>query len=290
MGQWNDNGPLERGLYVPVLIGGMPRSGTTSLSALISTSSLCNPFAPEPHYLGYLANALPNLFLPNQSCFYRDKEEQLRQHFRFFRTVLDEAWVTLGRPKILVVKHVLFTPVCGIIGQHLPQARFLAIMRDPRDVFASMLRTRVRHQPTAHIDRSDLEDYVVQWIIRFNKYYLAVLSAATNGFRGRLLAVDHESMCRGIIGPIGQFLGLSDIDPDKLWNRSVFDITQHDDDPMFSDGWGKPLHTGSSRSRGNELDEEVAHTVDRDTRVVRSMFLDLVSGSALKKTATLETT
>jgi hypothetical protein len=274
-------GALESGVYVPVLIGGMARSGTTLLSALISTSNSCNGFAPEPHYLGQLMYAITSMGLPHQECFSTDRHGQLREHFGLFRKGLDEAWRTMDRPSILVLKHVYFTPMCELIGHFLPQAKFLAIMRDPRDIFASLIRAKRKEFGVAFRD-INVEKLIPQWVHRFNHYYGCVLRAAANEFRGRLLAIDHDSLCVGDIHRLSDFMELSDIDPRALWRRCIVDIHRYENDPLFSDGWGKPLDKEFAKSHRTDLSYEVAERIQQDTMRIRAEFLTLARGPTLQ--------
>ena len=265
----------SRGLYRPVFVLGMPRSGTTLLSALISTSSSCNPFTPEPHYLGHLCQTIANLYLPYQSCFYTDRESVIASHFDFFRSVVDGVWKSLGRPPILVLKHVFMTTVCHLIGRHFPEAQFVAIMRDPCQTFASLRESLADDGPES---KAHTELLVRQWLRRFNHYYSAVIRAANGELKGRVLAVDHELLCQGEFDSLSDFLRLRDIDPELLWKRFIVDIQDYKDDPLFSTGWGKPLHPSAVRPH-SQLNDGIAEMISRDTRTVRGQFASLVRRS-----------
>lgn len=278
--------PLEQGRYVPVFVGGMARSGTTLLSALMSTSSACNPFAPEHHGLGFLAQAISSLTLPDQFLFYRDREEQLRRHFNLFRDILDEGWAALGEPAILVLKHCSLTAVCELVCRFIPQSKFVAIMRNPLNMYSSVSRAR-RIVSGGRESPSDMETHVVQWIRRFNQSYKAVLTADKAGLSDRILAVNYEAICQGDTKALSQFLHVLDIDPSRLWKRARFDISNYKKDPMYSAGWGKPLND-SYREAPHEIAPQLVERIVEGTQSVRGEFIALASKTPVPTPNTIE--
>lgn len=257
--------PRPTGAYTPVFIGGAARSGTTLLNALVSTSQSCNPFAPEFHYLATLGQSLASnlmIFDRSQRFFVRSREALIENHFRLMNAVVHEAWAALGQPEFLVIKHCKLTPMFALLAKHMPSARFLVSIRDARDVVASMLRAsskqRGRTQPIS-------DDEIRLIITQFNTYYGAILSAAKGSLKGRLLIVQHEKLASGDYRTLESFLGLTDIDPQRLWKRSVFDIRRLEQDPMFSQHWGRPITNESVATYLDTLDDTTAERIFAET-------------------------
>jgi len=251
--------------YLPVFVGGAPRTGTTLLSALICTSESCNPFAPEFHYLGTLGMALIQtlaIYDSSQRLLLADRESLIRDHVAFMRSVMDASWEALGRPRVLVLKHCKLTPLFGMLGRHMPDARFVASFRDARDTIASMVRAYERHVALGGPER---QKYVDGLISQFNGYYAALNAAAANDLGSRLLVVDHEQLAAGRVDALASFLGLQDIDSTRLWQRAVFDVRALQKDSMFSEHWGAPLTREPIGQYARTLDEVMAARVLRET-------------------------
>ena len=251
---------------MPVFIGGAPRTGTTLLSALVSTSEKCNPFSPEYHCLGTIGQALPQLSLPSQNAFFRSKDTVLEACFQLVRRLLDEAWLCAGRPDYLVIKQCKLTPVFGMLARFLPNAKFLIIMRDARQAIESMLRAIEKHR-NGTVPAYELTRLITQ----FNIYYKAVIREAPYDLKGRLLFVDFAQLAQGDTFSIGKFLKIYDIDLHRLWRRSTFDILDYSRDPMFSDLWGKPM-SPEAGTRELSLDEATCDRIARETLDVSQCF------------------
>jgi hypothetical protein len=265
--------------YTPVFIGGAPRSGTTMLSALVSTSESCNAFAPEFHYLGLIGQALLatlSTYDKTQKPFFRDQATLLRNHFGFVRQVLDEAWLALGRPSRLVIKHCKLTPLFGLLARHIPDALFLVICRDPRDIVASRLRAEgKRGRPITGPRDNRVEEYVAE----FNAYYGSVFAAADSDLKGRFLALQLEEVSSGSLDALSSFLGLTDIAPERLWSRSVIDIREYRASHLFSRHWGEPLTSQAAHTYRDVLDAETADRIYWATKGVTTGFAALARES-----------
>lgn len=253
--------------YVPVFVGGAPRTGTTFLTALLCTSQSCNPFAPEFHYLASLAMALIqnlSIFESSQRHFVRSKQALIDSHFEFMRRVLDESWVSLGSPRYLVIKHCKLTPLFGMLARHIPAARFIVAIRDARDTIASNLRAYEKHHRMRGVP---VPEHVASLIAQFNGYYGALLSSQSE-LQDRLLVVQHERLARGELAPLADFLELSDIDATQLWKRAVFDIRRLEHDSMFSAHWGQPVSAETIDTYRQTLDAATAERIFRETLTV----------------------
>lgn len=263
----------------PVFVGGLPRSGTTVLHALLCTSEATNVFTPEFHYLALVGHAFTQakaMFTRSQKAFFSSEEEFVNIHFEYMRHVVDAAWVALGRPRKLILKHPKLTPLFGQMAKHFPTARFVVVIRDARDVVASLIRAEARHQNAKRIGK----ELVDMQIAQFNGYYGAVIAAATGPLRGRVLGVELERLAGSTLADLREFLSLPDIDTEKLWQRSMFEISRLRHDPFYSAHWGQPLTDKISGTWTQTLDAETAERIFLETLGVRTTFLALTSGQS----------
>jgi hypothetical protein len=229
----------------------------------------CNPFAPEFHYLGLLAQALNALRIPNQALLLGNADVVRSTHFALFQTTLDEAWKTLGKPEYLVVKHCFLTPLFDVIAKQIPRALFITTIRDPRCVVASLLRSILRAHPDTTADKW-LPTLVPEWINRYNTSYGAVVRGCLRADHRRFLNIDHRHLGTEIVGSLERFLNISDINPDALWSRAVFDIQTMNRDPLFSPGWGRALGCHRNDTFGDVLEPAVADRLLEKTAIVRT--------------------
>lgn len=225
--------------FTPVLIAGSPRSGTHLLHSLVCTSGRVNRFIPEFYHLYYLIEAyLQTLRLaPDIGVApFADLDDCARHHFDLVRATLTAAWERLDRPEILAVKQCSLTPYLGLMARHLPQMRFIVILRDPRDTIASQLREtekRLGHRPAGFVDAA---------IYRMRELYGAVIRDSSGPLGQRLLGVSYEALVAAKeFGRLAEFLGVDDLDPGQLWQRASFDITEYERFSVASDLWGAPL-------------------------------------------------
>jgi hypothetical protein len=149
--------------------------------------------------------------------------------------------------------------------------RFVVIFRDPLDAAASFIRAaRARNaqpdlMPLLALDKA---------VSVFNAYYSAVVKAARTDLRSRLLCVRYEELAQGRgIDRLKAFLGFTDIDPTKLWQRSTFDIGQdYKKFHLYSDLWGKPLSADNIGRHTEVLSSDVAAAIREKTFDVAQAF------------------
>ena len=260
--------------FVPVLVAGAPRSGTHFLHALICTSASTNPFIPEYHYLYHLVSAYVqalHMFGVGSDSAFPSAAAFAEHHFRHVRETLRQGWRTVGSPSAFTFKHCSLTPHIELLAEHVPDMRFVVIVRDPRDAMASFVRAVRKQSGQADLLPMPL---IEKGIDIFNAYYGHVIAVAAGDAAGRLLCVRYEDLVAGKgIERLRRFLGFPDIDPDRLWQRASFDIgADYKDFHMFSELWGKPLSSDNVGRYAEVLPHDIAEMVKERTGTIDLLF------------------
>ena len=270
--------------FAPVLVAGAPRSGTHFLHALICTSTKTNPFIPESHYLHRLVSAYteasPRLTIISDSTF-STAESFEAHHFRYVRDTIKKSWQNVGEPPFFTFKHCALTPLIRLLGAHIPNMRFVVIVRDPRDAIASIVRA-VRRR-TGQSDLLPME-LIEKGIDLFNAYYGSIiLAAGDTDFAPRLLCIRYEDLALARdLHRLREFLGFDDIDPARLWQRANFDIAlSYKNFDLYSDLWGKPLSAVNIGRYSEVLAPEISEIIRERTQDVAEIFYTLTGGADL---------
>lgn len=262
--------------FTPVFIGGMPRTGTTLVSAMVSTSKECNSFLPEFHYVMFLMEALAKgiaEFNSSPFCF-KSKDQMISTHMDFVRDVLLNAWEVLGRPSRLVLKHPSITPMFGLIAKEIVEAKFIVIIRDSRDTISSMISAIKKLKGPGYIhSEQDIEAFITG----YNNYYKSIIMRSDTTLSQNLLALRYESVVSGKYSDIGDFLGVRDIDLSRLWGSETYNIADYTDNAFYSSHWGKTITDKTIGTFANVIDAELAERVSVGTERVSTEFLSLVA-------------
>jgi hypothetical protein len=131
-----------------LMVGGAMRSGTTVIHRALCTASNSNPYISESWFL----HDLMNLFQWNVQRFevrHQDQFGSLDELARLIQLNLryytDMVSARYGNPEVLIFKHPELTGHFTTLRQLAPGMRFLVIVRDPRDVIASIRKVNARH-------------------------------------------------------------------------------------------------------------------------------------------------
>ncbi len=260
--------------FVPVLVTGAPRCGTHFIHSLICTSAKTNPFIPEFHYLHHLVECYlqsVRMFPMGSNSTFPTVQGFADHHFGLIRQSLTQCWRNAGEPAFFTFKHCSLTPHVALLGEHLPDMRFVIIIRDPLDAAASFVRAA-----RAHNAQPDLMPILAieKAITVFNAYYGAVIQAAATELGSRLLCVRYEDLANGRgIDRLKHFLGFMDMDPAKLWQRATFDIGQeYKQWHLYSDLWGKPVSADHIGQHVEVLPSGIAEVIREKTYDIAQAF------------------
>lgn len=239
--------------FTPVFVLGMPRSGTTVTNALLCTPHDCNDLLPEHHYLGGLAQTISaafTSFAKNTKHFFPDRDSFVADHMAFMRKQLSATWHACDCPSMLVIKHVKFSHIASLLLEHIPNAKIVAVGRDPRDIFASMLKA---NEPDWREDEVSIKNF----LNNYHVFYGSILRAYHRYGPERVFLLQLENLSEAALKHLGKFMGTS-LNPERLWCSSAFDINTLQDHRLFSDLWGKPLSVTGCTKHTDFLSPESA--------------------------------
>ena len=207
-----------------LLIGGAMRSGTTVIHRTLCTAQNSNPYISESWFL----HDILNLYKWNLSRYEvrsadqfgaeRNFSELIKINMQYYFRMVSTRYQD---PEVLIFKHPELTRHFPEIGRMFPEMLFLAIIRDPRDVIASIQEARDKHlesgvtSPVTHLQR--IED-----LCRHYASYYAALRSSSH-LRGRLRFVRYEDVMQDpkrTIAGIGEFCGAEyDLDAAQTFNE-----------------------------------------------------------------------
>lgn len=120
--------------------------------------------------------------------------------FDALRRFLTSVSVAGGRP--LIVKSPTHTGRVGLLAEQFPDAKFIHLSRDPRDLFPSTIKlwsSLDRIQALHSADDSDLDEYVIECLSRMYRSFHQVRSSLGPG---RLMDVRYEELAADPVGTV----------------------------------------------------------------------------------------
>lgn len=205
-------GERAAGTQRVLMIGGAMRSGTTVIHRALCTARNSNPYVSESWFL----RDLLLMYSFRLSRFDIMGTDQFPSRADYVGLVADdvERYLRLvsarhSDPEVLILKHPELIRYFPELAHLSPRMSFLAIVRDPRDVIASMKAVRDRHQrdgspgPLAGM-RS------IESLCHFYASHYVGMLASADRLAGRLQIVRYEDAMRRpeeVIGRIGAFCG-----------------------------------------------------------------------------------
>ncbi len=191
-----------------LLVGGAMRSGTTVIHRALCTAKNSNPYLSESWFLHDLFNLyhwnLQRFEVRHQDQFGHPQQfaELIGLNLRYYVEMVSARY---GNPEVLIFKHPELTRHFLTIRQIAPGFRFLVIVRDPRDVIASIKRVNVRHKQTGiwspHADFRTMHEFC-----RFYSSYYDQVITQRAAFGEQLMFVRYEDI---INDPVQTFAGIS---------------------------------------------------------------------------------
>jgi hypothetical protein len=197
-----------------LFVGGAMRTGTTLAARLLSSSGAANPLLAESQYLGALLD-LDRHWRPQFDLFLADYFETPGDFEAFSRETCTR-FIAIARHRYpdarpLVLKHPESTRHFSTLARWFPAARFVVMVRDPRDTVASMLAVGARL--AAGGERGSLAAFgrsMEKFCHLFRSYYAGPLRE-TASFGKRMLILRYEDLVTNrndVIGELARFAGV----------------------------------------------------------------------------------
>lgn len=197
-----------------LFVGGSQRSGTTILQKFLCMDSRTTPKLAEASYFRSLLQAyqLGRNDFEHDTASYFDDREQFRQfHAGLLYQFLNRNLAHYPQASCLVLKEPHMTPLFPDVYELIPDAKFIAIMRDPRDIIASMLDVgqRMSEQKQQHFFQARNIEQLSTYI---KSFYAPLLQCKNQGFQNSLLVIRYEDLIQNtadIKQRLAMFTGLA---------------------------------------------------------------------------------
>jgi hypothetical protein len=219
--------------FTPLFVGGVPRSGTTILHALICSSEKTNDFIGECSYftafLQPLATGL-NIFEAHTRQYFDSREELIAHHGEVLKRELLRIWSRIGKPEILALKDPMLTQFFAIAAQALPNARFVLSARDPRDTILSRIEVAQKQEGGKPIEQSAIVEFCTEYV----RMYRSVLDNKAV-FGDRLCIINYQDLVEGNANRILAEFGCGSVSAERVWTRDL------DSSGLTGDEWTTEL-------------------------------------------------
>jgi hypothetical protein len=253
--------------YKPLFVCGAPRTGTTLMSAIMSTSLQVNAFAAECEYLTSFIHSYVvgrDRYDIHTNCFFDEYGDFLRFQGNMIKRVLTHYWEALDKPSTLVLKDPGMTRYANLFLDFISDAKMIMMIRDPLDVVASRIQIELRRIQSDDI--AAVADYVIPAVCQQYNYCYEFVIKQLNDILPRTLFVEYEAIAAGNgIDQLAGFSGLQDIELARLWQRRVTHWKRQTFEEWTSSLNGNALSEASVASHKSWLTPAHIERVNKET-------------------------
>lgn len=185
-----------------IFVGGSQRTGTSIAQQMLCQLPSANPYVYEASFLRLLVSCYTeprNNFNNNHASYFEDVQSLRRFCSGVVHAFLENAQRRLNNCEHLILKEPHLTLYWPYLYELVPKAKFLMMVRDPRDAIASMVsvgeRQKALGQKYLFADRD-----IPQMCNHFLSFYKPAFGVETEAFRNQLAVVHYEEL----VGDPGQ--------------------------------------------------------------------------------------
>lgn len=257
-----------------VFVCGAPRTGVRLLGALLDAhpQAASGPELPFVVTMARQWRDIESTLGENHEKHYGVAKESTRRSFvKAISQLVAGRLSATGKPKFAFASFAAALSI-DVLAALFPAAKFVLMLRDPRDVVCSLLRCDWRNprDGLALPYTRDVQAGARFWL-EFTQ--LALRVAGTDAVRGRLIGLRYEDLCansKDTMEKLAQFLELTPAQPSVLPQSAALIIHGTDQPhPPLRNG---PLDTASIGQWRRRLRAEDIARVDRITAPVRAQL------------------
>lgn len=268
-----------------LFVGGSQRTGTTLMNALLCQDPDTNPLIHEATYLRKLLAAYqwarPRLDY-KAGPFFSDAQDLDGFHRELVQGLLERLRRRSGHPRVLVLKEPHLTGFFPALARLLDSARFLCMVRDPRDAIASMVQVG-RRMPADTSETMIRELFNSGDMVRLGNFFLnmygAVLGPRSGMPKDRLLWVRYEDLVKDtdqVLAALRRFtgLGLENLHTDLPMDTGELDFREPHAQarPWVTGHFGQAIASSRVGCYGDTLSPDQVRTVEARCQVFMQLF------------------
>ena len=236
-------------------VGGINRSGTTLLQSILCSDKSTNPLIHEASYLRNIVEAYDfgrQKFEEHNKYYFSSIEDMRDFTARWLGEFLEKTRARYPEAGHLVLKHPPLTPRFPTLFELLrsinEKTHFFIVIRDPRDVVASLVKVGERLREKGESEGATLPRDMVQLGNYYMTCYMPALSYQDNEYQKCLTLIKYEDLVTNPTPVIETIRGksglmLEEFDSTSDWKRSEIDYNelQEQGNAWQSELWGKKL-------------------------------------------------
>lgn len=279
---------LEKGSEIIMtyfFVGGSQRAGTTLLQSILCSDNTTSPLLQEAMYFRSMIATyqLGKTILPSKLKDYFTSLEELRNFNAIWAKAFLEHTLHRYAPiKHLVLKEPHLTMLFPEIYELISEAKFLIIVRDPRDTIASMIEVGERLASQGYDDifttmftTRDMK----QLCNHYKSFYAPSIHYQVPDFHNQLLYIKYELLVENPalqIDRIKSFtnLTLNQFNQNATWQRSQinFSATSPDYNPWYTELYGKAISATQVNRYRQVLTESEIATIEQECTDALQIF------------------